>query len=122
MLALDKYREEIALRRFSRAIVAAIGLASAVFSLPAASSAAEMQPSAKMYRVGILTSAAGSVETLRQSLRDLGYVEGRSVILDIRDTEGKPEQADDLALQLARLKVNVIVATNPQAAFSAKRA
>ncbi len=83
---------------------------------------AEVQPSAKMYRIGILTAAAGSVETLRESLRDLGYVEGRNVTLDIRDTEGKPEQADDLALQLARLKVNVIVATNPQAAFSAKRA
>ena len=43
---------EIALRRFSRAIVAALGFASAVFILPAASSSAEMQPSAKMYRVG----------------------------------------------------------------------
>jgi putative ABC transport system substrate-binding protein len=81
-----------------------------------------MQPSAKMYRVGILRAAAGSVEALRQSLRDLGYVEGQNVVLDIRDTEGRPERADDLALQLVRLRADVIVVTNPQAAFSAKRA
>ena len=105
-----------------RAIVAACGAASAVFSLSAASSPAEMQQPVKMYRVGILTAAAGSTETLRQSLRDLGYVEGRNVILEIRDTEGRPERANDLALQLARLKVDVIVATNPAAVFGAKRA
>ncbi len=81
-----------------------------------------MQQSAKVYRVGILTAAAGSLETFRQSLRDLGYIEGRNVILEIRDTEGKPERANDLALQLARLKVDVIVATHPAAVFSAKRA
>ena len=75
-----------------------------------------------MYRVGILRAGAGSVETFRQSLRDLGYVDGQNVVLDIRDTEGRPERADDLALQLARLKTDVIVVTNPQAAFSAKRA
>ncbi|PYN01545.1 MAG: ABC transporter substrate-binding protein [Candidatus Rokuibacteriota bacterium] len=105
-----------------RAIVAACGAASAVFSLSAASSPAEMQQPVKMYRVGILTAAAGSTESLRQSLRDLGYVEGRNVILEIRDTEGRPERANDLALQLARLKVDVIVATNPAAVFGAKRA
>jgi F420-0:gamma-glutamyl ligase len=64
-----------------------------------------MQPLAKVYRVGILTTAAGSAETLRQSLRDLGYVESRNVVLDIRDTEGKPERADDLALQLGVSKL-----------------
>jgi putative tryptophan/tyrosine transport system substrate-binding protein len=93
-----------------------------VFGPPAASSTAETQQSGKMYRVGILTSAAGSLETLRQGLRDLGYIEGRNVILEIRDTEGKPERANDLALQLVRLKVDVIVATNPGAVFGAKRA
>jgi putative tryptophan/tyrosine transport system substrate-binding protein len=75
-----------------------------------------------MYRVGILTSGAGSLETLRQGLRDLGYIEGRNVILEIRDTEGKPERANHLASQLVRLKVDVIVATNPAAVLGAKRA
>jgi putative tryptophan/tyrosine transport system substrate-binding protein len=62
------------------------------------------------------------LETLRQGLRDLGYIEGRNVILEIRDTEGKPERANDLASQLVRLKVDVIVATNPAAVLGAKRA
>jgi len=75
-----------------------------------------------MSRVGIITADLGSLETLRQSLRDLGYVEGRNVRLEVRDTEGKPERANDLALELARLNVNVIVATNPAAVFGAKRA
>jgi putative ABC transport system substrate-binding protein len=75
-----------------------------------------------MYRVGILAAAGGSLETLRQAMRDMGYIEGRNLVLDIRDTEGRPERADELAVQLVRLKVDVIVATHPAAVFSAKRA
>jgi putative ABC transport system substrate-binding protein len=107
-------------RRFSRAIVAVFTAASAVLGLLAVSSPAEMQQSAKIYRIGILT--VGSPEPLRQSLRDLGYIEGRNITLEIRDTEGKPDRANDLAFQLARLKVDVIIATHPAAVFSAKRA
>src|SRR5262245_38325436 len=110
------------LRRCRRAIVSVVCVAAAIGSLPAASSPAEMQQSAKMSRVGILMAGSGSLETLRESLRDLGYVEGRNVILEVRDTDGKPERADDLALELARLNVNVIVATHPAAVFGAKRA
>ena len=77
----------------------------------------------RVHRVGILTSAAGSsLDTLRRGLHELGYVEGRNIILEIRDTEGKAQQANDLAVQLARLKVDVIVATNPAATLGAKRA
>jgi putative ABC transport system substrate-binding protein len=107
-------------RRFSRAIVVVFTAASAVLGVLAVSSPAEMQQSAKTYRIGILT--VGSSEPLRQSLRDLGYIEGRNVTLEIRDTEGKPDRANDLAFQLARLKVDVIIATHPAAVFSAKRA
>jgi putative tryptophan/tyrosine transport system substrate-binding protein len=81
-----------------------------------------VQQSAQIHRVGILAAAAGSLETLRQGLRGLGYIEGRNVVFEIRDTEGRPEQANELALQLARLKVEVIVATHPAAVFAAKRA
>ena len=83
---------------------------------------ADAQP-ARTHRVGILTAAAaGALDTLRPGLHELGYVEGRNIILEIRDTEGKAPQANDLAVQLARLKVDVIVATNPAATFGAKRA
>jgi putative tryptophan/tyrosine transport system substrate-binding protein len=52
----------------------------------------------------------------------LGYVEGRDVILEIRNTEGRFERDANLALELVRLKVDVTVAANPAAVLSAKRA
>jgi putative ABC transport system substrate-binding protein len=81
---------------------------------------AQPQPATKRYRIGVLTTEFP--EMLRQSLRDLGYVEGRNVAFEIRETKGKPERIDDFASELARLKVDVIVATYPGAVFGAKRA
>jgi len=83
------------------------------------------QPAGKVYRVGILSShSAGSLfaELLGQDLRDLGYVEGRNLALEWRSVEGTPEAFDDLAAELVRLKVDVIVASVPAAVFAAKRA
>jgi putative ABC transport system substrate-binding protein len=74
----------------------------------------------KMNRIGVLT--VGSTEPFRQGLRELGYVEGQNVVFDIRETEGKPERLDEFAFELARLKVDVIVAIYPAAVFSARRA
>ena len=79
----------------------------------------EGQP-AKMNRVGVLI--VGSSEPIRQSLRALGYVEGQNIAIDARDTEGKPDRLDEFAFELARLKVDVIVANYPAAVFSARRA
>jgi putative ABC transport system substrate-binding protein len=59
---------------------------------------------------------------LRQSLREAGYVEGLNLAIEWRDAEGKPERFGDLAAELVRLKVDVIVAANPAATFAAKRA
>lgn len=81
---------------------------------------AQPQPATKTYRIGVLTGEFP--ELLRQSLRDLGYVEGRNVALEIRETKGIPGRVDDLASELVRLKVDVIVATYPGAVFGAKRA
>jgi putative ABC transport system substrate-binding protein len=81
-----------------------------------------MAQSAKVFRVGVLTAGGGSSEELRHSLRDLGYVEGRNVVIEVRDTEGKAERSDALAAELARSNVDVIVATNPASVFSAKHA
>lgn len=74
----------------------------------------------KPYRVGILATESG--QEIQQSLRDLGYVPGRDVVFEIRSTKGRSEQLDALALDLARQKVDVIVAPNPAAVLSAKRA
>jgi len=87
---------------------------------------AHAQPAEKMYRVGILSSSpsAGSrfAELLEQNLRDLGYVEGRNLALEWRSVDGTPEGFDDLAVELVRRKVDVIVASVPAAVFAAKRA
>jgi putative tryptophan/tyrosine transport system substrate-binding protein len=81
---------------------------------------ARAQRAAKPHRIGVL--AAGSSARLQQSLNDLGYVDGRDFVLEIRSAEGRSERLDALALDLVRLKVEVIVAANPAAVSSAKRA
>jgi putative ABC transport system substrate-binding protein len=60
-------------------------------------------------------------ELLRQGLREAGYVEGLNLAIEWRDAEGKTERFGDLAAELVRLKVDVIVAANPAATFAAKR-
>jgi len=88
-------------------------------ALWAAAIGARAQPAAKPYRVGVL----GRLEkTLQQGLHELGYLEGRDIVLEVRDPGGKPELTDALASELVGLKVAVIVASNPNAVFSAKRA
>jgi putative tryptophan/tyrosine transport system substrate-binding protein len=89
--------------------------------------APEAQQAAKIYQIGYLgiTSPADGLERLtvfRQGLRDLGYVEGRNVALEIRYAEGKPERLPDLAAELIRLKVDVIVTQSGVAALAAKKA
>jgi putative ABC transport system substrate-binding protein len=82
--------------------------------------AGEIQNSAKMYRIGVLATSMPA--RLRENLRELGYIEGRNAVLEARETQGRAERVDDLARELARLKVDVIVATNPAAVLGAKRA
>lgn len=75
---------------------------------------------AKVHRIGVL--ATRMPERLRESLRELGYMEGRNAVLAVRETEGKADRVDDLARELVRSKVEVIVATHPAAVLAAKRA
>jgi putative tryptophan/tyrosine transport system substrate-binding protein len=81
---------------------------------------ARAQGPATLVRIGVLT--IGSAEALRESLRDLGYADGRNVVLEIRDTQGRADRVDTLAAQLARLNVAVIIATYPAAVIAARRA
>ena len=88
--------------------------------------AVEAQQAAKTPRIGYLvTSLAVSPhpqEAFRQGLRDLGYVEGRNVVIEYRDAEGKPERFPAVAAELVALKVDVIVAGPTLAALAAKQA
>src|SRR5690242_16069626 len=75
---------------------------------------AEAQPSKKIPRVGYLTVSSLSanvdrVEAFRNGLRDLGYIEGKSIVIEWRSAEGKAERQGQLAAELVSLKVDVIV-------------
>src|SRR5438445_1429194 len=82
--------------------------------------AAEAQEAAKVARIGYLSAnrAAGLhlQEAFLQGLRDLGYVEGRNLVIEYRDAEGKLDRLSTLAAELVALKVDVIVAPSTVAA------
>ena len=85
------------------------------------------QQPGKVWRIGYLDqgSAARSkayVDGLRQGLRDLGWVEGRNIAIEIRLAEGKTDQLPGLAAELVRLKMDVIVTSTTPAALAAKQA
>ena len=89
-------------------------------------SAIAQQP-AKVPRVGYLFSFVPSQgehlwEACRQGLRELGYVEGRNIVLEPRWTDGHNERMPELVADLLRLKVDVIVAAATPASLAAKAA
>jgi putative tryptophan/tyrosine transport system substrate-binding protein len=88
--------------------------------------AAEAQPAAKIGRIGYLSTNLAAnphlQEAFLQGLRDLGYVEGRNVVIEYRDAEGKPERLPALAAELVALKVDVIVAPGNSLTRAAKQA
>jgi putative tryptophan/tyrosine transport system substrate-binding protein len=90
-------------------------------------SAAEAQQTGKIFRIGFLDggSAAGSavlVKAFLQELSKLGWIEGKNFTIEYRYGEGKPERRPELAEDLVRLKVDMIVTTGGPAALAAKRA
>jgi putative ABC transport system substrate-binding protein len=87
----------------------------------------QAQQPARILRIGILIPASASfflprVEVFRQRLRELGYVEGKNIVIEYRYADGKPERLPDLAAELVRLKVDVIVTSSPSATLAAKKA
>ncbi len=95
-------------------------------ALLAAPLAAEAQPAARIARIGYLAPDLAANphnrEAFRQGLRDLGYVEGGSLVIEYRDAEGKFERLPALAAELVALTVDVIGAPNTVAALPAKQA
>jgi putative ABC transport system substrate-binding protein len=89
---------------------------------------AEAQQAGKVYRIGVLITASPGfwsepfLDGFRQGLRELGYVEGKNVVLEIRYGESKRDRVANLAAELVRLKVDVIVAGGGLAINAAKKA
>lgn len=87
----------------------------------------EAQQQEKIPRIGLLGSLPGSsdesrIEGFRHGLRELGYVEGKNIVIEYRHADGKPERLPDLAAELVRLKVDILVARGAPAAHAAKNA
>jgi ABC-type uncharacterized transport system substrate-binding protein len=87
----------------------------------------EAQQPTKIPRIAFLSSTSPSnisarVEAFRQGLRELGYVEGKNIVIEWRYAEGKADRLRELATELVRLKVDVIVTAGPAPTRSAKQA
>src|SRR5262245_58098132 len=94
--------------------------------LLAAPLAARAQPGGKVSRVGVLANGSATssppVDAFRRGLRDLGYVEGQNITLEIRWAEGRFEHLPQLAAELVRLQPDVLVTAGPYGIQAARRA
>ena len=111
-----------------KSMVTRLGAGAAVLLL-AAPFAVQAQQAARVPRVGFLiTGLLGSPETkasldaFRKGLRERGYVEGQNIVIEYRGADGNIERLPGLATELARLKVDVIVASATPAGRAAKQA
>jgi len=100
---------------------------SLIIAVVFASGVAQAQQSTKIPRIGYLgatsrSANAARIEAFRQGLRELGYVEGKNIIIENRYAEGKLDSLPALAAELVRLKVDVIVTAGPAATRPAKEA
>ena len=108
------------MRLIGLAVVLALGLALAPL-------AAEAQPTTKIPRIGFLASPSaefmkGRVAAFEETLRELGYVDGKSIVIEYRYADGRFERLPNLATQLVRLRVDVLVVVGAPAAHAAKNA
>ena len=81
----------------------------------------------KLWRIGYLDQGSAArnrpyLEAFQEGLRDLGWVEGKSIVMEIRFAEGKTDQLPALAAELVRLKVDLIATQSTPAALAAKQA
>src|SRR5882672_2743626 len=100
---------------------------SVTLGLLAAPPAAEAQPAGKVYRIGMLertppATNAANFEAFRRGLRELGYVEGKNLVIEYRSADGRDERYAALATELVRLNVDLILTRGTPAALAAKNA
>jgi putative ABC transport system substrate-binding protein len=107
-----------------RSIVVRLALAAVLLAV---GSAANSQQPGKIARIGILrpdrpgdAGVEALIDAFRRGLVQLGYVEGKNIVLEQRFAEGKLDRLPDLTAELVRLKVDVILALNTPAARAAK--
>ena len=104
-----------------------VGILAIFVTLAPCGAVAMAQQPTKIRRIGFLdpSTAAGSavlLDAFRQELSKLGWIEGKNITIEYRFAEQKTERLPDLAAELVRLKVDLIVVTGRPAALAAKRA
>jgi putative ABC transport system substrate-binding protein len=122
-MAYRGFLEETTMRRCTIVFIVALGILSAAL-------AADARQPVKVPRIGVLLPGSPpgpherspGLEAFQQGLRDLGYVEGQNLVMESRWAEGKFERLPDLAVELVRLKADVIVTVGTPAIQAAKRA
>jgi putative ABC transport system substrate-binding protein len=87
----------------------------------------QAQPTGQIFRIGYLdpitvSESAARLETFRQELSKLGWIEGKNLVFEYRFAEQKPERVPELAAELVRLKVDLIVTSGVPPALEAKKA
>ncbi|HEV8531797.1 MAG TPA: ABC transporter substrate-binding protein, partial [Methylomirabilota bacterium] len=87
----------------------------------------EAQPAGKVWRIGVLETVPPSLnavnfDALREGLQEFGYVEGKNLAIEYRSADGRPERFPELASELVRLNVDLIVTRGTPAALAAKHA
>src|SRR5207248_1115682 len=102
-----------------------VALSAGALAAPLACFAQHQRP--KVARIGLLeassaSSSANLRETLIRGLRELGYMEGKNIIIEERWAEGNYERLSGLAAELVQMKMDVIVAGSPPTAPAAQRA
>ena len=90
-------------------------------------SVVDAQQPGKVFRIGFLDSSTASgsavlVEAFRQELSKLGWIEGKNIAIEYRFAEGQPKRQPELAADLVRLKVDLIVVAGTPSALAAKKA
>src|SRR5262249_54939371 len=98
-------------------------LAATTFALLAAQAAAQAPPPSRVPRIGYLAPVEGPLAVgFHRGLRELGYVEGKNVVIVYRSAEGRFDRLPELAAELVRENVDVIVAEVTQPSLAAKNA
>src|SRR5438552_6555907 len=124
----DRLQSDVRDRKAGRTpMTKKINLLALYFLLLAPCSAVDAQQAGKIFRIGFLdpSTASGStvlVEAFRQELRNLGWIEGKNITIEYRFAEQKPERLPELAAELVRLKVDLIVVSGTPPALAAKKA
>jgi putative tryptophan/tyrosine transport system substrate-binding protein len=104
-----------------------VGIIAIVVAFATCGALAQAQQTGKFARIGFLDNSTASggalfIDAFRQELSKLGWVEGKNVSIEYRFAEGKTDRLPELAAELVRLKVDLIVVAETPPALAAKKA